>query len=391
MGLDNYDIPSLIAKYLSRSLTEEERTVLEKWLHEKEENRRLLNALEKEPFTDEEIAYRNNLDVDAAWQEVKNKRTQQIFSQWKLWAGAVAVLLFVFTFVWIIPSHRKQEIAYRDDKNTVDSISPGTKKATLTLSSGTQLDLSNTFKTIYEKDGTRIFKREGELNYGHASEHKGELIYNVVDVPKAGIYDLILPDGTKVWLNSMSSIRFPTQFNAAERKIFLQGEAYFEVAKDPSKPFIVDVEGTNVIVLGTVFNINAYSNIMRTALVEGSVKVLHQDNHEFLKPGQEAFINEHEIKVKDADLIKTTAWKEGEFYFKNDDISTVMSLLTRWYDVNIAYEGKAFGIKYNGSISRQAPLTDVLEMLRFVSKDEVNFSLEGRTLKVIFNKQLKPT
>jgi ferric-dicitrate binding protein FerR (iron transport regulator) len=194
---------------------------------------------------------------------------------------------------------------------------------------------------------------------------------------------VILPDGSRVWLNAASTLRFPTAFTGNEREVALTGEAYFEVAKDNSRPFRVMAGNMQVNVLGTQFNINAYpeESAIRTSLLEGSVRITNGNVSGLLKPGQQAVLDREEgnIKIKDVDMSGIVAWKNGLFQFEGADIITIMREISRWYDVEVVYAGKVPVRRFEGKISRNVQLSDVLEILEL---SNVKFTLEGRKIIV---------
>ncbi|MNL23280.1 fec operon regulator FecR [compost metagenome] len=194
---------------------------------------------------------------------------------------------------------------------------------------------------------------------------------------------MVLPDGTKVWLNASSTLNFPTAFNKSERRVQLKGEAYFEVAHNPALPFIVSFNNTQVEVLGTRFNINSYEKYGKTTLIEGSVKITEGTQQRILTPGRQAFSYDGHLTIKASDTYKSIAWKEGVFYFKEDRMKDILDQVSRWYDVDIVYNGSPGRKRYSGTIRRQATLNQVLEMLKTVSNTD--YRLENKTVTVNFN------
>ncbi len=199
-----------------------------------------------------------------------------------------------------------------------------------------------------------------------AGDQQG-VVYNTLSAPTGGQFQLVLPDGSKVWLNSSSSIRFPTEFSGEERKVELTGEAYFEVAKNPTLPFRVSVSGMYVEVLGTHFNIMAYGDesSIKTTLLEGSVRVTKGSSAKVLTPGQQSKMNlKGDINVVDADLEQVIAWKNGYFQFSSDDIETIMRQVARWYDIKVVYKDKIPGGGFSGIVSRKNNISRVLKILQ---------------------------
>ena len=265
-----------------------------------------------------------------------------------------------------------------------DTIVPGGNKAVLTLDDGTEVVLDAAAKgTIAQNDHSKVIKLDdGQLACSPVKNVSPAVTYNTLSTPRGGQYNITLVDGTKVWLNSSSSLRFPTYFKESERIVELSGEAYFEVAPDRDKPFKVNINEVEVKVLGTHFNIMAYKDekAIKTTLLEGSVAISKFTETVFLTPGQQAQIGRNGIGIiKNADTDQAIAWKNGFFNFDGSDIETTMRQIARWYDVEIIYEGKITE-HFNGTILRNASIEKVLKMLAFTGV--VNFSTEGRKVFV---------
>jgi len=266
------------------------------------------------------------------------------------------------------------------------SLLPGSTKAVLTLGNGTTVVLDSQGNGTLAKQGNSIItKSGGHLLYGAEKTGVGETTYNILVTPKGGQYHLTLADGTVVWLNALSSIRFPVSFNGAVREVQIAGEVYFEVAKNASKPFHVKVNDMTLEVLGTHFNVMAYGDeaTINTTLLEGSVKVSRGKDTELLKPGQQSVYHKTagSISVKKADTEKALAWKNGKFMFKGDDIRTIMRQISRWYDVKVSYPGQLPSRSYSGTISKYVDASEVLKILELVG---IKFKIEGANI-IVFN------
>lgn len=294
-------------------------------------------------------------------------------------AVAAAVALFVLAGLGWYQYAVKQDVgaaalvsAYGDD------VRAGSDRATLTLSDGRVVTLS------HDKDGV-VIGDDLTYNDGTTLVDVGAAGYNpsmelTLATPRGGQYQTTLSDGTKVWLNAGSSLRYPLQFSGDSRSVILEGEAYFDVARDAKRPFIVSVNDTKIQVLGTEFNVNAYAQTTAT-LVEGSVRIANTTGEQLLAPGQEARVGER-ITVHAADMDKATAWKNGYFHFKDDNMMEIMEQLARWYDVEVTYKGTPPTDKgYNGRIRREVNLSKVLEMLTYVSG--ARFEVKDRRVTVI--------
>src|SRR5690606_29853914 len=265
------------------------------------------------------------------------------------------------------------------------NIAPGSNKAALTLADGSTILLDDAAEgKISEQGNTFVYKTNGTLSYNAQnvnSNLNAKQSFNTLTTPRGGQYKIVLPDSTVVWLNAESSIRFPTKFSAHERNVSLTGEAYFEVATNKSAPFKVNLESMEVEVLGTHFNVMAYSDekSVNTTLIEGSVKIHKNQQQKLLRPGQQARVS-NTIKVSNVDVNEAIAWKNGLFQFKEANIETILRQIGRWYDVKIEYQGEISDEKYRAEISRKANLSQVLKILEISG---LKFSLkEGRTITV---------
>lgn len=294
-------------------------------------------------------------------------------------AAAILVMLSVGGYFLLTGTSSKREPLAKRYKNDV---LPGGNKAMLTLSNGSTISLGDAQQGILAKQGGAMVVKsaDGQLAYNKNGVNGNEVQYNILTTPIGGQYRITLPDGTSVWLNAGSSLRYPTTFTGKERKVELTGEGYFEVAKNASMPFYVTTDnGVEVLVLGTHFNVNAYSDEknVTTTLLEGAVMV----NHNTLAPGQQAVAGSNSLKiVKDADVDVVVAWKEGVFKFNDANIDMVMKQLSRWYDIDIKYEGSPVKEYFNGTIPRNVPVSKVLELLELTGL--VHFKIEGKTITV---------
>lgn len=317
---------------------------------------------------------------------VVEKRVIRMNKYW--WAAAAVLFVFISSAIYFL-TNTKDDIAIA--KNNLPAQQkkdrlPGGDKAMLTLADGSQIVLDSAGNGILAQQGnTKITKKQdGQLVYNTSGAGIDEFAYNTLATPRGGQYKITLPDGSKVWLNAASSLKYPVTFTGKNRKVDITGEAYFEIAKDASRPFKVRVNQMEVEVLGTHFNINGYADedAIRTTLLEGSVKINTAAGNSFLQPGQQAQLQKTgRIKlVKNADLEETMAWKDGNFQFENSDINTVMRQITRWYDVDVTYKGTV-SKHFLGSISRNVNLSQVLSMLE--QTGEVKFIIEGKKLIVM--------
>ena len=306
----------------------------------------------------------------------------------KAFAIAASLLVFFTAGVLIFMHHQfpKQRF-FAFAKPVKNDIAPGGNKAILTLANGNTLVLTNAKNgKLASQGGMAISKTaDGQVKYAESGQNalSNTLVYNTATTPKGGQYQLILSDGTKVWLNSASSIKYPVSFIGNERRVELIGEAYFEVAHNAAKPFRVVSNGQTVEVLGTHFNINAYAdeNAVKTTLLQGSVKVSSAGSSSVIKPGEQAQFNNGKINVvRGVDLDAAVAWKNGLFYFEDNSIQEVMRQFARWYDVDVKYEGEVPSRHFSGEISRNINATQMLDILSF---KKIHYKLQGKTIIVM--------
>jgi len=271
-------------------------------------------------------------------------------------------------------------------KKSNSNLLPGGNRAMLILSNGNTINLNDTKNgALANEKGVVIHKNaDGRITYdqaGHNTTHEAN-VFNTVVTPKGGQYQLVLGDGTKVWLNAASTLKYPVTFSGAKREIELSGEAYFEVAHDQHKPFRVISNGQTVEVLGTHFNVNAYPDekVTRTTLLEGSVKVLAGEMSSKIKPGEQVQFKDGHLAVTQADTEEAIAWKKGFFYFKDDDIQTVMRQLSRWYDVSVKYEGQIPTREFSGQMNKNITAAQLMHIL---SIEQINYRIEGRTIIIM--------
>jgi transmembrane sensor len=293
-----------------------------------------------------------------------------LLRRYRLPAAAAAILLLLIS-TWLLEQRRPG-----NPDNHVPDAAPGGNHAILTLSNGQKIILDSAKNgALAIQNNTQVNKlNSGELEYTAGQGRPSPEIYNVLTTPRGGQYQLKLPDGSKVWLNAASSIRYPTAFTGHDRHVTITGEAYLEIAPDPAKPFSVSLDGAGIAVLGTEFNINAYPDeaASRTTLIRGAIKI----NNLILRPGEQAESRPGSpIKIiGDADTDEVLAWKNGLFHFDRADIRTVMRQLARWYDVDVSYDGPPPPGKFTGEIGRGLTLTQVLHGL---AQTRVHFKIEG--------------
>jgi transmembrane sensor len=303
--------------------------------------------------------------------------------------AAAAIVLMLTAGYWFYSQQKTGTTQQPVAAEQVNDAAPGGNKAILTLADGSAVVLDTANNGMLSQQGsTRVQKTaDGKLAYNSTSSGSNEVLYNTIATPRGGQYQMTLADGSRVWLNAASSLRFPVAFNGKERIVELTGEAYFEVAKNKSKPFKVKVAGTSEVeALGTHFNVHAYADeaAVTTTLLEGKVKVNGNKTDELiLIPGEQSqfYTNGELTKNKTADAEAVLAWKNGKFNFGDEaSIETVMRQIARWYDVNVEYRGTVKG-SIGGSISRNVNASKVFEMLEMTGV--VKFKIEGKKVIVM--------
>jgi ferric-dicitrate binding protein FerR (iron transport regulator) len=372
----------LTEKYIAGTASGEERLELESWYSEQLAKNNLEDETqigEAEHVVVGEKIW-NNINQQIEGQEQTKPRSY--FYRWAVAASIIAVL----GFGWYLLS----KITFNKNVNNVAAvIKPGGNKAFLTLANGTKIDLDQAVNgTIANQEGIKITKAaDGQLVYTIVEAKTGQQVtgYNTISTPAGGQYQVTLPDGTKVWLNALSSLKYPTAFTGKYRTVALTGEGYFEVAKNKNKPFKLSTAKQEISVLGTHFNVSAYADEpeIKTTLVEGGVAVKNFSPLAtgVLKPGQQAIFHGTGFEINKVDVEEYIAWKNGFFMFNNEGIKEAMQKLARWYDVEIEYVGNFDGIYFGGSFSKHNNLQETLKILE--STDKFKFKIEGRRIKII--------
>jgi transmembrane sensor len=325
-------------------------------------------------------------DLDAVWDKtlalvnqhnphpVISPEKNDVFKLWLKIASVAAILIMVVTGLWFYTSRQKIFNRQSDIVNQND-IAPGKNTATVTFANGKTIKLSET-KTGVKIDDSRLIYTDGTTIIDTSSLHIA-----TISTPRGGTYQVMLSDGTVIWLNAASSLKLPSTFaGLAKRRVeLIEGEAYFEVAKDKKHPFIVSSKGQEVEVLGTHFNINSYADELsvKTTLLEGRVRV----NNMILKPDQQSVLTKNSLILKEVDVADEVAWKYGKFSFNEEELNVIMKKIERWYDVKVDYEDDLRNVKFSGSISRFTSISKVLGLLETTGR--VHFEIEGNKIVVM--------
>ncbi|MFN3667471.1 MAG: FecR family protein [Sediminibacterium sp.] len=391
-------IQELIHKYELGQLSEAEKEVLDNWYHGFDDQQ--TTATYDELMDEEILANRiearlqESLLADEMKAESETKRRNR---NWRIPAAVALIIILlsagIYYFIQADIQPQPQPLVLKATV-PVNDVAPGGNKATLTLDDGSVIVLDSANNGVLGNQGlTQVKKLDNGLvayqtKNGEMPANVDKIYYNTISTPRGGEYQITLADGTKVWLNAASSIRFPTAFRGTDRQVQITGEVYFEVAHNAAKPFKVTAGRSSIEVLGTHFNVNAYEDEVqvRTSLIEGSVKVFATDEKDqqqmkILQPGQQARMNKKgRINVvNNIDTEEVMAWKNGLFVFKSTDLSSIMRQLSRWYDVDIHYKTNV-GMQFTGQITRNNNVSKVLEMLELTG--EVKFKVEGKQVTV---------
>ncbi|MGN7820847.1 FecR family protein [Chitinophaga sp. 22536] len=386
---DTFDQAALILRCLRGEATSAEQQQLQIWLAADPRHEALFRDLQDPEQLAAGIAFQETIDVQADWEAVQARIStpppvrRPVWIKLAAWTAAAAAVVTGIVWLYSRPENSRDARIVADQSHTFrNDVLPGGNQAVLQLGNGKTVTLGGKgSQTITEADGTTIQRGNGSLVYTDANDSATTSLYNTLTTNRAGQYQLTLEDGTKVWLNAASSLTFPVHFNGTERKVALTGEGYFEVAANARQPFKVTVNGVDVLVLGTSFNIGAYDHTVNTTLVSGAVKVQLPSKRSWqLVPGQQARVQHEQVSITYADTEKAIAWKEGIFYFKDDDLRDIMEQVARWYDLELDFKGPLPTGKISGNISRQARLSQVLEMLNYVSG--AHFDIRGRKVSV---------
>jgi len=383
-----FENSGLIAKKIAGKLSEKEFERFNEWLSSSEKNRAFYEKIQdKRNFfaRNEQYEYVN---TKKAWErfseKVTIKRKERRMPLLLKYVAAILLPLLISAGIYWMINERSAE----EDQN----IRPGKRSAFLVLSNGEKIDLSKEDKeALRETDGTVIKKSNDELHYTeHQPSVPKELLQDELIVPRGGEYSLVLSDGTRVSLNSMSRLIFPVRFSGDQRKVTLEGEGYFEVQKDNEHPFIVEVNGMQIQVLGTSFNVKAYQDELHvyTTLVEGKVRIVSEGrlNDEFvLEPNQQAVFDKSNtsLTINDVDAAQYTQWTAGRYVFADQTLDEIVRTLSRWYDFSYRYGDESLKtIRFEGGLNKYESVYPILDIITKTGK--VKVTIKGK--EVLFSK-----
>ncbi len=392
---ETIEYKTLLEKYINNECSPEEFHLLMDFLQKNESSRLLLGQLKKE-FQIKE-AKPGQMSSKQREQVLNNllqklqpvRQAPVVFIRGRIRniavAAAIVIILGMSSYLLSVNSEKPiSATVQREAKSKYKSdVLPGSNKATLTLADGRVLELDDANNgTLAQQGNTRIIKIGSRLAYNTGATNSKEILYNTITTPRGGQYQIELPDGSLVWLNSASSLRFPTLFSGKQRRVTMTGEGYFEIAKNAAMSFIVSVNGTEINVLGTHFNVMAYQDEpgIKTTLLEGAVKLSNGVSKCLLKPGQQSqLFKEGDFKIQEANIAEAIAWKDGRFHFEKSEIGNVMSQLARWYDVEVVYKRK-INTRFYLQMSRNTKLSEILKVLELTGN--IKFEINGKKIIV---------
>ncbi len=383
-------IDEIINKYLSKEpLTDEELSILDEWRVKSPENEVFLQSLESLK-DDSKLSQRLKKELDDTYYTTRKKlESRKSKARRTLWyrvsAASVIMVLAITSALYLT----------RDlgPDNYLGNIEPGIHQATLELADGSKIELTPQVTDVVQEEDAVISIDKGMVSYEETNNVNeviaDSVVYNTIVIPRKGEYKIMLSDGSTIWLNSESKLRYPQKFKGDERRVFLEGEAYFEVAHNSNMPFIVETEAQELVVLGTKFNITAFQggSTIQSTLVSGSVKINIKDSDKkvLLIPGQQAVVDKESknLKVNSVDVSEITAWKEGFFSLENVTMEEFLDRLSRWYDVKFVYDNEsAKELAFKGSVPRYDNLINVLDMLQAISPVEFIYQKEEIEVKM---------
>lgn len=372
-----------ITGYCRHELSHAELLELKGWLEENAEHRQEFDHLMEKYKAARRVGCWDAIQEEKAWnnitQQLLTTRKTQIIRGWR-YAAVILILIGLGTVYYALHSDTACDDTY------AMQFAPGCRKAILRLSNGQEVNLTaDTNCVLTEKNGARITVGGQEhIIYDAEGSNREELVYNTIIVPRGGEYSLVLADGSRVWLNSETELTYPAVFSKQERHLILKGEAFFEVARDTSRPFIVESRHNRVEVLGTRFNVSAYDDLstVKTTLLQGSVKITNGHDHLLLRPGEQAVCSENGLESHPVDAKMIASWVYGTFEFENMTLAEITDQLGRWYDVDFRYENTALkAITFTGAATRYKDLGFMLSMLEQLSG--VRFIVIGKTIRVV--------
>jgi len=408
MSLDHTRKTTLFKRYFNHTLNEEEKNELMEWIRNGQHKDEVIALMNKawEEFQEEGVVFTDSQSEKMLHAIIHGQKADEnlaepitdrkvIFKNRWLAAASISIVLLTGLYFWHSRSGSAPVAPPTQAVQVNTDLPPGGNKAVLTLSNGKVIILDSVENGALAQQGaTKVVKlQSGQLIYKkqNLTEQSGKVSFNTLAVPRGGQYELTLPDGSKVWLNAASSLKFPTAFTGKGRQVELTGEAYFEIAQDKEKPFSVVIpsgisqsQPMVIQVLGTHFNVNAYKDepAIKTTLLEGAVRVAQGPSSRLLQPGQQAKTTKgtDDINIIKPNIDEVIAWKNGIFRFDNEDLPTIMRKISRWYDIEVVFQDNNPESRFSGMISRNTNLSQVLQVLEI---NGVHFKIEGKKISVL--------
>lgn len=387
-------IIKLLKKYQRGTITIEEEQLLKSYYNLFQNNPDIMEMLTSQQREELKNNIQNSIWNNILKNNITDNKIRFINKRHVRLSAAAVIFIIVFGSLFYVyresgNNHKRSVIAGTQKQNPVNSsqdVLPGSNKAMLTLSDGSVIDLDSAKNGMLTTQGNvKIIKGEdGRILYDPDQKRSNEAGYNMISTPRGGKYEIVLSDGSKVWLNAESSLKYPASFHGKNREVTLTGEGYFEIARNSSMPFRVKVNDMTIEVLGTHFNVNAYADesVVATTLLEGSVKIKSASSENSvnqtvtLSPGEQANLSKSgTLKINQhANTDEAIAWKNNNFEFNNADVQNIMRQVTRWYDVQVEYKGSIPKRRFTGKISRNLKLSELIGMLQYtgVSMQIVN-------------------
>lgn len=384
-GLLNQEMEERLLAFFNGELDEAENEEIRQWANSDPDNRAAYDAFLKDYLRLRWAQEDRYIQVSQAWQRIsattRGKRQRRIYFTVAASIAILAVAAAVFLF---IPKKANQPLAQ-------SSIQPVKPQATLVLSTGKKINLNQAHLPILEQDGSTVnIDTLSGLRYDTAAPQTSQLIYNKIIVPRGGEYFLTLADGTQIWLDAESTLEYPVQFNTTERRVKLQGKAYFSVTRDTTKPFLVEVDKFSIRVHGTEFNVNAHdAQRIETVLVNGSIgfKATTESHEQLLQPNQLAMVNSltGQSEIRDVNILPHVAWKNRNIVFANERLDNIMEEIARWYDIHVFFQNEELkALRFDCNMPRYS---DIRELFFFMEQtSDARFSVKDRTVIISKNK-----
>ncbi len=381
MTNENFDterdltIAQLINKHLNDALSEEERLDLNSWLNQSHQNRELFESFILTKKADRKSPldrYDTAIAITAINEKIKRINRKRIIRRWVAAAAFIPILL-ITAILLTVEDKSTQPVTPLPTIASADDVLPGNGSVIIRNEVGTAFHIANNSDTSFQVGNTLLQEQNGTVSLLPTSKEIIE--YHTLETNRGANHKVVLSDGSVVWLNASSSIRFPSKFEGAERRVQVSGEAFFEVEHNPQIPFIVEKDSVFIEVLGTTFNVNGYAKgKTTTTLVNGSVKLKHKLIHRVLSPGQSGMVKNNKIDISLADIEEVTGWKNGAFVKRHSDLISIMNDVSQWYDVDIIYEpGFINTYNMNIDVSKKVPLSKLLNMISLSTSNKVTF------------------